>query len=164
MVAWAKFKGHKVNASQRGILFLLTFPEWWEIWQASGHWHERGKGRGQYVMARKGPDIGPYAVGNVEIILASENVAQSTNKSPGRPTGSTDPSSIESKKPWLAAGVTRRTWFRRRETAAQRLSRLAKQYEYNDKNLETIRAKAREKYHAEAAQRRRAASEIGRAG
>lgn len=60
------FSGQKRNAiHHRGIEWKLTLWEWWTIWQMSGHWEERGRGRG-YMMCRKG-DTGPYAVGNVVI-------------------------------------------------------------------------------------------------
>jgi hypothetical protein len=62
-------------ARQRGIEFLLTMEEWVTIWRESGHLHERGRGRGKYVMARYG-DQGPYAVGNVKIITHSENCSE----------------------------------------------------------------------------------------
>lgn len=68
------------HAGNRGIDFLMTFPEWWSIWQESGRWNERGRGNG-YVMARKG-DIGPYAVGNVFICTASQNSKDSFIKTP----------------------------------------------------------------------------------
>ena len=35
--------------------------------------HLRGCRVGQYVMARKGPDIGPYSPDNVEIKTCTEN-------------------------------------------------------------------------------------------
>src|SRR4051812_2946686 len=60
------------DAGYRGIDFLLSFDEWITIWKESGHLHERGKRRGQYVMARYG-DIGPYAVSNVRIVPQEEN-------------------------------------------------------------------------------------------
>lgn len=67
------FLSHRGNAKARGIPFLLTYDQWLEIWTASGHLHERGRHKGQYVMARFG-DVGPYAVGNVEIVTAEENI------------------------------------------------------------------------------------------
>jgi hypothetical protein len=63
------------DAKKRGIEFLLTFSEWLDIWVSSGHLHERGRKKGQYCMARKGPDIGPYAVGNVRIERGEKNKA-----------------------------------------------------------------------------------------
>lgn len=70
-----KFKIHKTNAKRRGIPFLLTFTQWWRIWQRSGKWDQRGNGKpDDYVMGRKG-DTGPYAVGNVEIITHAANAA-----------------------------------------------------------------------------------------
>jgi hypothetical protein len=61
-----KFTTSRLNAERRGIAFELTFEQWFDIWTKSGHYSERGRKRGQYVMARFG-DEGPYAVGNVEI-------------------------------------------------------------------------------------------------
>lgn len=69
----------KRNAIQRGIEFKMSFTEWWSVWQQSGHWEERGRGR--YVMARKG-DIGPYAIGNVYICTQSQNSKDSYIKTP----------------------------------------------------------------------------------
>lgn len=69
----------KKHAGERGIEFLITFPEWWSVWQESGYWNERGRGR--YVMARNG-DVGPYSVGNVFICTASQNSKDSFIKTP----------------------------------------------------------------------------------
>jgi len=66
---------HRLNAKHRGIPFLLTFDEWWSIWEASGHWHERGPRGLHYVMARPN-DIGGYEVGNVYIITRAENTRE----------------------------------------------------------------------------------------
>lgn len=57
------------------IEFNLTFEEWLRIWVESGHLHERGCRKGQYVMSRKG-DIGNYEVGNVEIKQQSDNIVE----------------------------------------------------------------------------------------
>ena len=62
----------KRNAQSRGIKFCLTLPEWWQIWQESGNFQNRGIGSNRYVMSRHG-DSGPYKIGNVSIILASKN-------------------------------------------------------------------------------------------
>lgn len=63
----------KFNSRKRRIGFHFSFAEWWEVWQRSGHWHERGCRRGQYVMARK-LDRGPYERGNVEIVTVEANL------------------------------------------------------------------------------------------
>lgn len=57
----------------RKIEWRLTLPEWYAIWEASGHLHERGRGRDGYCMARFN-DVGPYAVGNVYITSIAGNV------------------------------------------------------------------------------------------
>jgi hypothetical protein len=67
-----KYTMHKCIARKRGIDFNLTYTEWWNIWQASGHWEQRGRKAGQYCMSRIG-DIGPYAIGNVFIQLQEGN-------------------------------------------------------------------------------------------
>jgi predicted DNA-binding transcriptional regulator AlpA len=61
------------DAQKRDIPFQLSFEEWFQIWQDSGHWQERGCHKGQYVMHRFG-DTGPYALGNVTIIRHEDNV------------------------------------------------------------------------------------------
>jgi hypothetical protein len=66
------FGMQRVNAKRRGIEWRLTFVQWWDIWQRSGHWEERGRGHG-FAMCRYG-DKGPYAVNNVYIGTNAENV------------------------------------------------------------------------------------------
>lgn len=73
--AWSNYLHHKSHAKRRGIPFLLTFEEWWGIWQASGKWDQRGGRKGQYVMARHS-DVGPYAVGNVRICTTGDNISE----------------------------------------------------------------------------------------
>lgn len=72
------------NAKVRDIAFELSFSEWLGIWLASGKLLRRGRGRGQYVMARH-HDRGDYTAGNVAIILATENVAVAHRGKPGTP-------------------------------------------------------------------------------
>jgi hypothetical protein len=68
------FREQQRNAARRGIEWQLDYSDWLRIWQESGHLHERGRGRGLWVMARPG-DTGPYAVGNVLILLNEDNVS-----------------------------------------------------------------------------------------
>lgn len=70
-----KFLKQKQRAKARGIEWLLTFDEWWDIWQCK--WELRGRAPDQLVMARIG-DSGPYAVGNVKLITGRENSAEVT--------------------------------------------------------------------------------------
>jgi hypothetical protein len=69
------FRRQRSNARQRRIPWKITFWDWWQVWQRSGKWPFRGRSVGCYVMSRFG-DSGPYAVTNVEIILASENCSR----------------------------------------------------------------------------------------
>lgn len=67
-----RFRQQWVGAKRRGIPWQITFTQWWKIWTDSGKWEQRGRGS-KFVMARFG-DVGPYAVGNVEIITGAQNV------------------------------------------------------------------------------------------
>lgn len=65
------YRNQERNAKQRGIEWQLSLIEWWEIWQRSGKWHLRGRGKG-YMMCRFG-DMGPYAAGNVYVATGVHN-------------------------------------------------------------------------------------------
>lgn len=67
-----RYTVHRANAKQRGIAFEITFEEWLGWWKDTGHYHERGNKRGQYVMARIG-DVGPYKLGNIVCQQAQVN-------------------------------------------------------------------------------------------
>lgn len=70
-----KFYQQRIQAKQRGIRWELSFDEWWDIWQRSGKWQQRGCRVGQYVMARPS-DAGPYSATNVVICTSTENRKQ----------------------------------------------------------------------------------------
>jgi hypothetical protein len=75
-----KFYMHRWHAkNERNIEFLLTFEEWYDIWQKSGHWENRGRKKGQYVMSRYN-DIGPYSKDNVFIQTCTENLNEKKGK------------------------------------------------------------------------------------
>jgi len=46
------FQVQRSSAKWRDIEWFLTFEEWWDIWEKSGKWTERGRGINQYCMAR----------------------------------------------------------------------------------------------------------------
>jgi hypothetical protein len=66
---FGRYARHRINAKRRGVPFHLTFGEWCACWHVSGHWEHRGRGRGQYVMARLDHARG-YEMGNVTIMLS----------------------------------------------------------------------------------------------
>ena len=70
-----RFLQQRASAKYRGVEFRLTFEQWRDWWLATGHVDERGKLRGQWVMARPG-DAGAYEVGNLECMRAEDNVRQ----------------------------------------------------------------------------------------
>jgi hypothetical protein len=74
-IPYKKYMEQKHRARGRSIDFLLTFEEWWDLWDQSGNWELRGRGTGKYVMARFG-DKGPYAIGNVHIVPHIDNVRE----------------------------------------------------------------------------------------
>lgn len=67
------YRMQKSNARTRKILFLLTFEQWLELWNASGKLEQRGRGAAKFCMCRNG-DVGPYELGNVFIGTGQENV------------------------------------------------------------------------------------------
>jgi hypothetical protein len=68
----ACFVQQRRNSINRGIEWKITLPEWWQIWEESGKWKQRGAGSG-YGMCRLA-DTGPYSVDNVYIATGIENV------------------------------------------------------------------------------------------
>lgn len=67
-----------IAASQRGIIFELTFEDWinwWEVNLGSDWFEKRGKKRGQFVMARI-EDKGPYKIGNIKCITSEANARE----------------------------------------------------------------------------------------
>ena len=80
------FVQQRQSAKNRGIIWELTLDAWWQIWQRSGHWTERGKGHNHYVMSRFG-DTGPYCAENVFIQLAPMNNSVRREKRSGLPIG-----------------------------------------------------------------------------
>ena len=79
-----RFKQAKARAKQRGIVWKLTFEQWWAIWEKSGKWELRGRGRGKYCMGRYG-DLGAYEDGNVAIVLQEVNTKDMSHKRHGQP-------------------------------------------------------------------------------
>jgi hypothetical protein len=67
----------KAMAKIRNIEWDITFQEWYSVWEQSGKYAERGKGKGKYVMSRVN-DIGAYKLGNVFIQLNTDNVSQAS--------------------------------------------------------------------------------------
>lgn len=66
------FSMQKRNAKKRGIEWRLSLRQWWDIWEASGVWHKRGRGAGKFCMSRVA-DSGAYEAGNVFIQECSSN-------------------------------------------------------------------------------------------
>jgi len=70
-----EWQHQKDNAKRRGIAFLLTFDQWRDWWLETGHYPERGRGKGKYVMARVN-DAGPYELGNIKCLRYEVNAAE----------------------------------------------------------------------------------------
>lgn len=74
--AFKAYQDQKRSAqNKRKVPFEISFEHWLYLWLASGHWHERGTKRHQYVMARRG-DTGPYKVGNVFFQTVADNARE----------------------------------------------------------------------------------------
>lgn len=70
-----RYQQHRQNVRSQGIPFLLSFKQWWEIWQQSGKWKQRGFKRGQYYMTRL-DDRGAFEIGNIVIVLMTVDAAK----------------------------------------------------------------------------------------
>lgn len=71
-----RFRAQKNSARRRGVSWDMTFAEWWQVWQESGKWEERGRTSSAYVMARFKDDRG-YSIGNVYICTSRQNIQDS---------------------------------------------------------------------------------------
>lgn len=67
------YLAQKHNAAQRGVDHFLSFQQYFTVQDDAGHLHERGCGKGQFVLHRK-RDFGAYEIGNIEVIRHEENV------------------------------------------------------------------------------------------
>lgn len=76
------------NAIGRGIGWHLKLWDWWQIWQQSGKWADRGRGAG-YCMARIN-DTGPYAANNVYITTNGQNIRAYQERKQGKSFGAMD--------------------------------------------------------------------------
>ena len=64
---------NRVDAAGNQILFKLTFLEWSTWWDATGQIGNRGRKKGQFVMARF-DDLGHYEIGNIFCSTQRANV------------------------------------------------------------------------------------------
>ena len=75
----AAYANQKKGAKMRGIGWEFTLAEWWEIWEKSGKYAQRGTHDGQYVMCRI-RDFGPYSRYSVRIKTCNENGHEQRDK------------------------------------------------------------------------------------
>ena len=67
------YRNQKNYARTGQIKWDIKFYSWWQAWQKSGKWEERGVRRGEYVMGRI-DDNGPFSKDNIEIMTCSQNI------------------------------------------------------------------------------------------
>ena len=65
------FMSHKHRAKQCGIVFNLTFSEWWSLWEPL--WDGRAGDNTTYLVMCRTGDTGPYELGNVRIDTRANN-------------------------------------------------------------------------------------------
>lgn len=69
----ARFIQHRNNVLRKKLRWSLTLWQWWSEWNDSGRYHERGRQKQSYCMARR-QNTGDYAVGNVVIMSIQDNL------------------------------------------------------------------------------------------
>lgn len=72
-IAEKRYLEQRAQARMRKLPFTLTLQQWWEVWQSSGKWEQRGRRKDQYCMSRIN-DCGGYELGNVFIQSHADNV------------------------------------------------------------------------------------------
>lgn len=70
------YSQQKASAGRRCVKWEMTFPEWCRVWDESGKFPQRGRGKAGYCMARKG-DVGAYSADNVYITTIGQNASDS---------------------------------------------------------------------------------------
>lgn len=68
----ARFIQHRSNAKREKIKWNLSLWDWWEFWNLSGKYTERGRGPGKFCMSRKDWSK-PYQKGNLVIMKIINN-------------------------------------------------------------------------------------------
>lgn len=135
-----QFRYNRNYAQYANIPWELTLGQWWDIWQKSGHWNDRGTGHG-YVLSRNDKLKG-FSIGNVEVISASENLKRirmsSTTKNGAR--GGVYHVFPHLKKGWIARHGNKHLGYFESEEAA-RAAKTNYSLQLND-NKKTIRIRA----------------------
>lgn len=69
---WAKsYYMQKRSAPSYGNVWNLSFPDWCNVWEESGKWNARGRGRGKFALARLDSSK-PFEIGNVKIMKGED--------------------------------------------------------------------------------------------
>lgn len=66
-----KYKSYKSNLTKKDIQCDLTFPQWCEIWEKSGKYHQMKPGKNGYSLVRKDASK-PATVDNVAVVKSSD--------------------------------------------------------------------------------------------
>lgn len=96
--AWRE---QRINATNRGIGWQLTLGQWWAIWESSGKWDQRGRGRGRYCLARYA-DRGDYVPGNVWVCEFTENCREAMAHAKSPDGDNVHLAYPGSSRPWVA--------------------------------------------------------------
>jgi hypothetical protein len=71
--AYQKYLISKNQAGFRSEPWGLTFDQWWQLWEDSGHWQDRGKGSKSWCMIQQDTSLG-WIPGNCTIVLRSDSL------------------------------------------------------------------------------------------
>lgn len=69
----ARYIQHRSNVKRDNITWDISLWDWWNIWNESGKYTSRGRGKNGFCMTRK-EDKGSYTKDNVYITTISENL------------------------------------------------------------------------------------------
>ena len=97
------FREQRNNAKHRGIEWKLSYKQWLDWWNETGHFDSRGRSKGGFCMSRIG-DSGPYSLENIECKTIAENSREALTRKSTKPAEQTGVFKIlcGTNKPYLA--------------------------------------------------------------
>lgn len=73
------FLQQRTNVKRSDTPWLLTLPQWMELWTRSRKWRERGQGPRKYGLSRVNP-AEPYSSGNVRVVRNYDSAIAGRNR------------------------------------------------------------------------------------
>ncbi len=83
-----RFRVFHASLKNRHRTVTLTLPEWWALWEESGHWTTYGRGRNKHHMEVRHPER-PVDVRNLVVVASSDPTSSPSSRSAAPRRGAT---------------------------------------------------------------------------